>query len=52
MDNVYKLHGLPQVLISDRDLVFTSTVWQELFKLSDTKLNDEFIISPADRRPN
>jgi hypothetical protein len=38
VDNVYKLHGLPQVLISDRDPVFASSVWQELFKLSDTKL--------------
>jgi hypothetical protein len=38
VDNVYKLHGLPQVLISDRDPVFTSSVWQELFKLSNTKL--------------
>lgn len=39
MNNVYKLHGLPQVLISDRDRVFTSTLWQELFRLSATTLN-------------
>lgn len=39
LDQVYKLHGLPQVLISDRDRVFTSALWQELFKLSDTTLN-------------
>ena len=37
-NNVYKLHGLPTAIISDRDKMFTSTVWQELFKLSDTKL--------------
>jgi len=36
--NIYKLHGLPEAIISDRDRVFTSHVWQELFKLSDTKL--------------
>ena len=36
--NVYKLHGLPQAIISDRDPVFTSTLWKELFSLSDTKL--------------
>lgn len=36
MDNVYKLHGLPKALISDRDMIFTSAVWQNLFKLSNT----------------
>ena len=38
MNNVYKLHGLPKTIISDRDRVFTSAVWQQLFRLSDTKL--------------
>lgn len=38
-NQVYKLHGLPQVIISDRDRVFTSTLWKELFRLSDTTLN-------------
>lgn len=35
---MYKLHGLPQAIISDRDPIFTSNVWQQLFKLTDTKL--------------
>lgn len=35
---IYILHGLPQALISDRGKVFTSSLWQELFKLSDTQL--------------
>lgn len=39
LDNVYKLHGLPIVIISDRDKIFTSAFWQEPFLLSDTKLN-------------
>ena len=39
VDNVYKLHRMPKVLISDRDKVFTSTFWQQLFKLADTTLN-------------
>lgn len=38
MSNVYKLHGLPKAIISDRERIFTSAVWQELFRLSDTKL--------------
>jgi hypothetical protein len=35
LDNIYKLHGLPQYMISDRDPIFTSLVWQQLFKLTD-----------------
>jgi hypothetical protein len=39
MDHVYKHHSMPQVLISDIDKVFTSSFWQNLFKLADTTLN-------------
>jgi hypothetical protein len=39
LDNVYRLHGLPKVIISDRDKVFISTFWRQLFKLADTTLN-------------
>lgn len=39
MNNIFKLHGLPKVIISDRDKIFTSTVWTELFRLSDTALH-------------
>lgn len=38
MDHVFKLHGLPEAIISDRDKVFTSSFWQELFKLTKTDL--------------
>jgi hypothetical protein len=38
VDHVYKLHGLPHCIISDRDKIFTSNLWQELFRLTDTKL--------------
>jgi hypothetical protein len=38
LDNVYKLHGLPQCIISDRDKIFTSALWKELFRLTDTQL--------------
>jgi transposase InsO family protein len=32
-DNVVKLHSLPKSIVSDRNKVFTSHVWAELFKL-------------------
>jgi transposase InsO family protein len=38
MTNIYKLHGLPTASISDRDRVFTSHLWQQLFKMADTQL--------------
>uniref|UniRef100_A0A2N9ER56 Integrase catalytic domain-containing protein n=1 Tax=Fagus sylvatica TaxID=28930 RepID=A0A2N9ER56_FAGSY len=31
MQNIFKLHGLPSSIVSDRDIAFTSTFWQELF---------------------
>ena len=38
MQFIHKLHGLPQSLISDRDRIFTSTLWTTLFKLASTQL--------------
>ena len=35
---IVKLHGLPRSILSDRDVVFTSAFWQELFRLSRTHL--------------
>ena len=37
-DNIYKLHGLPEFIISNRDRVFPSSFWQELFKLAKVTL--------------
>ncbi|PIL25631.1 hypothetical protein GSI_11380 [Ganoderma sinense ZZ0214-1] len=35
---VYKLHGLPKAIVSDHDVLFTSTFWSELHGLIGTKL--------------
>ena len=39
VDNVFKYHGLPKKIISDRDTRFTSKFWKELMKLLDIKVN-------------
>ncbi|WVZ49084.1 hypothetical protein U9M48_000465 [Paspalum notatum var. saurae] len=39
LNHVYKLHGLPAVIISDRDKVFTSNFWKELFQLAGVALH-------------
>ena len=38
-ENIFKHHGLPKKIISDRDTRFTSLFWDELFQLAGTRLN-------------
>jgi hypothetical protein len=38
LDNVFKLHGLPKSIVNDRDPIFTSNFWRDLFCLSGTDL--------------
>ena len=38
VDNVFQLHSLPKVIISDRDPCFSSKFWRPLFDLLGTDL--------------
>ncbi|KAL2232627.1 UNVERIFIED_CONTAM: Transposon Ty3-G Gag-Pol polyprotein [Sesamum indicum] len=38
-DHIYKLHGLPVSIVTDRDRIFTSRFWKELFTLSGVSLD-------------
>lgn len=38
VEEIIKLHGLPETIISDRDLIFISKFRQEFFQMSGTKL--------------
>ena len=39
MDHVFKIHGMPHYIVSNRDPTFTRNFWQEMFKLQGTQLH-------------
>ncbi|WVZ95213.1 hypothetical protein U9M48_041007, partial [Paspalum notatum var. saurae] len=39
LHHVYRLHGLPATIVTDRDKIFTSHFWRELFRLAGVTLN-------------
>ncbi|GJZ60850.1 ty3-gypsy retrotransposon protein [Tanacetum coccineum] len=46
MDMVVKHHGFPKTIVSDRDPIFVSTFWKQLFKASGTQLNLSMVYHP------
>jgi hypothetical protein len=46
MDNIYKYHGLPDDIISNCGLRFTSKFWQSLFKILKFKIKLSFAYHP------
>jgi hypothetical protein len=39
MNEIFRLHGIPKMVISDRDVKFTSNFWKELYAVLGTNLN-------------
>jgi hypothetical protein len=39
MKEIFRLHGIPKMVISDRDFMFTSTFWNKLFASLNINLN-------------
>jgi hypothetical protein len=39
MKEIFRVHGIPKMVISDRDVKFTSAFWKELFVWINTNLN-------------
>jgi hypothetical protein len=46
VDNVFRLHGLPRTIVTDRDTRFVGNFWRSLFSLLDVKLTPSTSFHP------
>jgi hypothetical protein len=46
MDQIFKLHGIPHSIVSNRDPTFTNNFWQELFRLQGTQFHLSTVYHP------
>jgi hypothetical protein len=46
MEIVQKLHGVPKIIVSDRDPIFTRNFWNELFSCLGTQLAQNLSYHP------
>jgi len=47
LKEIWRLHGLPETIISDRDTRFTSKFWMSLMRLFQVKLNVSTTVTEA-----
>ena len=50
MKEVFRLHGVPKAIISDRDVKFTKNFWKAFFKGLGTQLNFNTTYQPQTNR--
>jgi hypothetical protein len=46
IDNIFRLHGLPRTIVTDRDARFMGNFWRSLFDLLDVKLTPSTAFHP------
>lgn len=46
LEHIFKLHGMPKIIINDKDPNYVRKFWQELFKLQGFQLKHSFTYHP------
>ena len=52
IDRVNKLHGIPQSMLLDRDKIFISQFWGELFTMLGGQAGLQYNLSPSNKWAN